>query len=108
MGTSDVVPILYDYKDSHSIQSIPWAMLAPHEDRVRKNHHGQTLAEMSAAGGFTSVEALAILEDLDFLAALRLYGLGSAEDSRLMLRKRIECFQRAAQDRKGTTNPEES
>lgn len=43
-------------------KSIPWAMLAPHEDRAMRNH-GQTLERLAQRGGLAPCEALWILRD---------------------------------------------
>jgi hypothetical protein len=47
---------------SRYIKSIPWAMLAPHEERAEKNH-GQSLKILASRGGLSPSEALDILAD---------------------------------------------
>lgn len=51
-------PILHDTE----IKSIPWAVMAPHEQRALTNHR-QTLEQLANRGGVTPEEALAIIED---------------------------------------------
>lgn len=51
-------PILHDAE----IKSIPWAVIAPHEQRALANHR-QTLEQLANRGGVTPEEALAIIED---------------------------------------------
>lgn len=43
--------------------SIPWGLIAPHEQRAIENHAGQNLRKLASRGGLTPCEALAVLED---------------------------------------------
>lgn len=42
--------------------SLPWEMIAPHEEQARENH-SQTLKRLAERGGLSPTEALAILDD---------------------------------------------
>lgn len=42
-------------------RSVPWSLLAPHEERAQRNH-GQTLAELARRGGLAPCEMLAVVE----------------------------------------------
>lgn len=48
------------------LRSIPWAMIAPHDDQATKNHDGQSLARLAQRGGLCYAEAIAILEDREW------------------------------------------
>lgn len=48
------------------LTSIPWAMIAPHEAMAHKNHGGQTLAGLARRGGLDPLEAVAVLQDMDY------------------------------------------
>ena len=52
----------YPILQSKPPQTIPWAMLIPHETQAWINH-GQTLEELARRGGLGWAEALAILQD---------------------------------------------
>jgi hypothetical protein len=43
--------------------SIPWGMILPHENTVKKNHHGQSLERMAQRGGLGPSEAICALRD---------------------------------------------
>lgn len=43
------------------IASIPWAILAPHEEQAQANH-GQSLKTLASRGGLGVSEAIAIIE----------------------------------------------
>lgn len=47
-------------------ESIPWDMLRPLAARVRRNHKGRGLDDLSRAGGLDPVELLAVLDDRPF------------------------------------------
>lgn len=66
---SDRFPILFGWgpkalrdKEHVGAESVPWAMLAPHEEQAKWNH-GQTLARLAERGGLSVVEMAALLED---------------------------------------------
>lgn len=42
--------------------SIPWGLIAPHEEQALKNH-GQTLERLAQRHGLSFCEAVAIIED---------------------------------------------
>lgn len=44
------------------LKDIPWSLLAPHADRVRR-YHGQSLERLAERGGLLLDEIAAILED---------------------------------------------
>lgn len=46
---------------SKLIASIPWAMLAPHEEQAQRNH-GQSLKRLAERGGLSHSEAIDILQ----------------------------------------------
>lgn len=48
-------------RDSKTLKSIPWAMIAPHEAQALANHY-QTLKRLAERGGLSSSEAVAVLE----------------------------------------------
>jgi len=43
--------------------SIPWRVIAPHEQQAQRNHGGQTLQRLKERGGLCACEATAVLED---------------------------------------------
>lgn len=43
---------------------IPWRLIAPHEERARRNHGGQTLQRLAERGGLGAAEACDVLMDL--------------------------------------------
>lgn len=43
--------------------SIPWDVIAPHEEQALRNHCGQSLERLAERGGLSPQEALAVLED---------------------------------------------
>lgn len=47
---------------SKSIRSIPWAMIAPHEERALRNH-SQSLEVLARRGGLSAYEANLVLDD---------------------------------------------
>lgn len=60
----------YPILQSKPPQTIPWAMLIPHETQAWINH-GQTLEELARRGGLGWAEALAILEDKKWRDAIQ-------------------------------------
>lgn len=48
---------------SKYINSIPWAMIAPHELQALRNHGNQGLEELSRRGGLSTMEAYYVLTD---------------------------------------------
>lgn len=46
-------------------ESIPYELIAPHEEQAIKNH-GQTLQRLAERGGLDWIESLAVLEDREF------------------------------------------
>lgn len=55
-------PILSTRKYPHGIASIPWEMIAPHEEQAQHNHGGQTLQRLAERGGLSAQEAVAVLK----------------------------------------------
>lgn len=43
--------------------TIPWDMIAPHEEQAKANHAGQSLEGLAARGGLDRSEAIAVLTD---------------------------------------------
>lgn len=60
-------PIMKSY-DSKVEQRgwIPWELIAPHEAQALRNHGGQTLRRLAERGGLDAMEAVAVLEDMDY------------------------------------------
>lgn len=61
----DVFPILHHYltpKHLRQPETIPWELLASHEEQALKNHN-QSLQRLAERGGLSISEAVAILED---------------------------------------------
>lgn len=48
------------------IPDIPWAMIAPCEERALKNQGGKTLEQLAVDGGLAAGETVAILRDWSF------------------------------------------
>ena len=48
------------------LTSIPWAMIAPHDATAQLNHGGQDLAKLASRGGLCPLEAVAVLEDIEY------------------------------------------
>lgn len=46
---------------------LPWAFVAPHEGRARRNHGGQSLQRLAERGGLDWREMLAVIEDKPIL-----------------------------------------
>lgn len=61
-------PVLYQPGPPKGVvdppRSVPWGMLAPHEDRAKGNHCGQSLDRLAERGGLGVDEMLWILDDL--------------------------------------------
>lgn len=56
-------PIMQDWKkrqDGRAITSIPWGVIAPHEEQARRNHD-QSLKRLAERGGLSPCEAIAVL-----------------------------------------------
>jgi hypothetical protein len=49
------------------LESVPWALLAPHEKQAHTNH-GQTLERLAERGGLGIHEMVAIIEGLRYRA----------------------------------------
>ncbi len=43
-------------------RSVPWAIVAPHEEQARRNH-GQSLTRLAERGGLSPAELVAVLTD---------------------------------------------
>ena len=50
--------------------SIPWGVIAPHEERAKSNHGGQSLEKLASRGGLDPVEAIAVLEGRPWLLGM--------------------------------------
>lgn len=51
-------PIMKAWK----LHSIPWRLIAPHEERAKRNH-AQSLERLAERGGLNPTEALCVIED---------------------------------------------
>lgn len=67
-----------------AVETIPFALIAPHERQAQKNHR-QTLARLAERGGLSPSEALAVLEDR------RRHPIPAAE-ARKRLAAKVEAF----------------
>lgn len=47
------------------MNSIPWELIAPHEQQALRNH-SQSLEKLTSRGGLSPCEAVAVLEDADY------------------------------------------
>lgn len=47
----------------HGPRTVPWAIVAPFQDRAMKNHGGQTLERLAERGGLSPRELLLVLTD---------------------------------------------
>ena len=45
--------------------SIPWSLIAPHEQQAQRNH-GQSLRRLAERGGLSHGEAVAVIEDREW------------------------------------------
>lgn len=43
--------------------TIPWGLIAIHDDRAKENHCGQNLERLAQRGGLGMVEAIAVIEN---------------------------------------------
>lgn len=43
--------------------TIPWGLIAPHDEQAKKNHAGQDLVRLAERFGLSHCEAVAIIED---------------------------------------------
>jgi hypothetical protein len=57
----DMLRLFPDYPES-----IPWAIVAPHNDQARENHGGQTLERLAERGGLCPIELKAVLGDVPY------------------------------------------
>jgi hypothetical protein len=59
-------PVLLNHRPLHDVtacpRSVPWLMLAPHEEQAIRNHD-QSLERLAERGGLDPAEMVAILED---------------------------------------------
>lgn len=72
--TFPIMAIRHGARSHRDDFTIPWELLAPHEQQARRNHQ-QTLEELAMRGGLSATEALAVIEDRPFA-----FGLGDPED----------------------------
>jgi hypothetical protein len=54
------------YEVLNGPRSVPWGIVAPFEDRARKNHGGQSLERLAERGGLSPCELLCVLIDRDW------------------------------------------
>lgn len=47
-------------------KGVPWDMLAPHAERMAKNHGGQSMETIADRGGLDAGELVAVLRDWSF------------------------------------------
>jgi hypothetical protein len=61
-------------------RSVPWELLAPHEDQAIRNHH-QDLENLARRGGLSPAEMVAVLigKNLGYVA-----GLGDKSDEKMV------------------------
>lgn len=57
-------PVLLTEREAKDMapRSVPWSLLAPHEDQAIRNH-GQSLDTLARRGGLAPSEMVAVLED---------------------------------------------
>lgn len=77
--------------------SVPWSLLAPHEEQAHKNH-GQTLHRLAERGGLTFCEMVAIIENVHWRETFKL----SAIDALKRLKKHL------AEHEQSTASPMEA
>jgi hypothetical protein len=103
MGDERRFPLLRDWRRNRdeSIQSVPWAMLEPHEDQAQRNH-GQSLERLAERGGLGVCEMLFILDNKPLN-----FALGSMTDTPekvAELKRRVESFEAASSTTKSSLN----
>lgn len=54
------------YAVENPVLWIPWELIAPHDAQAQRNHCGQTLERLAQRGGLCPMEAVAVLEDMDY------------------------------------------
>lgn len=64
MAKSDTTGLRFPVHST--LESIPWAAIAPHEAQAMKNHGGQDLKTLARRGGLSWAEMCAVLEDRDY------------------------------------------
>lgn len=63
-------------EDRRTLRSVPWALVAPYEQRAKSNH-SQSLRTLAMRGGLGIQELYALLRDED-LGVVRIVSLGDA------------------------------
>ena len=59
--------------------SIPWDMIAPHEQQAVRNH-SQTLERLAERGGLSYSEAIAVLTDRPFISMPVMFAINQLAD----------------------------
>lgn len=59
----DPEPRRFPILNNPTIEYVPWAMLAPHEERAKRNH-SQSLERLAERGGLDAGEAMCVLLDV--------------------------------------------
>lgn len=61
--TTAAFPILHQPPTSRpdALRSIPWALIAPHNEQAERNH-SQSLRRLAERGGLSPAEAVAVIE----------------------------------------------
>ena len=57
-----VTPVVFDMLP----KSVPWSLVERHDDQARKNHGGQSLAELASRGGLSPAELYCVMNDKGF------------------------------------------
>ncbi|NTA36832.1 hypothetical protein [Agrobacterium salinitolerans] len=53
------------------ITSVPWRLVAPHEEQAKKNHGGQSLERLAQRGGLSWPELFAVMADEEWFKCFR-------------------------------------
>lgn len=69
--------------------SIPWEMIAPHEARCQRNHC-QTLTRIAERGGFSHLEALAVLDDRSLHDAIFSISVDGLDEAKRVAKQELE------------------
>ena len=74
------------------MESIPWAMIKPHEEQAKKNHCGQDLETLARRGGCYLYEIFFILEDKPY--DIHLTKIHAIEDFKYAIEEKIKGYKR--------------
>lgn len=85
--------------DRNIMASVPWSLVAPHDEQAQRNHGGQTLERLAERGGLGLVEMFYVLTNSQFPMASNEWV--SKEDAHAYIIERIAADKRQARAEAG-------